>query len=155
MKLYSYTFLQYTLSLNSCLSSLVLPLHVKMAVGLVVSERYGSLRWLIIVSSLQLLTLLLTTLTSGTYCKLYTYTFTHKPHLLHFKIVNVCVTYTLLHAHCTLHINPNSDFFRRCVTFISSSLMHTISFTTRVYEICVAKPRKGCSSISTEHYIPM
>ena len=55
--------LQYTLRSDF---SLVLPPYVKVAIGLVVSERYGSFWWLLIDSSLQLLTLLLTTLTSGT-----------------------------------------------------------------------------------------
>ena len=36
---------------------LVLPLQINMAIGQVVSERYDSLQWLLIVSSLQLLAL--------------------------------------------------------------------------------------------------
>ena len=46
---------------------LVLSPQINMAIGQVVSERYDSLQWLLIVSSLQLLLhLLLWTLTSGT-----------------------------------------------------------------------------------------
>ena len=41
--------------------------HVNVAIGLVISERYGSLQWLLIDSSLELLLLLLLTLTNGTY----------------------------------------------------------------------------------------